>query len=715
MRTRTIHRLNMIIITVLLISTSNVYSQALKTPLNQNTLDILTNEISGQMIYNNEVLLAGAPWVRDREEFTGTFYESQKIYEIAKKYGIETVSLERHPRSSTFDYPVVGEFWLLEPEKRLIARLGADAALVARGSQTADFAGELIYIPPLSPEKIEQMITAGIQPEYNGKIALMWSHARGNTARALDAAGLKGVVSFSSRDRYLDPNQVVYGSGTYSGENLKAGLSVSWRQWSELFEDIETGKKPVVRCKTEVETYQDKFETVYAWIPGTEPDKKGIVFSAHLFEGYLKRGANDNMSGCVIQLEILRALTKLIKDGVLPQPRRTIYFVWPNEISGTYEFISRNTGLPGKWSANINMDMCGESLRKNNGLMTMSECPNHLPSYLDGLTESILNYVWRTNDIVYLPDSPRGRQGGQYFPKPMMEKNGTTDAFRYFIHTATGGSDHICFNNSSVAVPGIELFTWPDQWYHADTDTPDKSDPTQMKRIAFIGAASAWAAANCTDSVLKGLIDVTSEFGYSRIAEREHPKALGYIENASAEDIQFQTNRAFNLIDLAFKREIGALKSIEEVYTGSEHAQRLLGNRISQWEFHRESLQKQLIEYAGIIAKQQDIKAPRAPKMTSLEKRYNKVFPAIHPEVYAKQFSLNGSERYQVYLNENPDVFRELGIGRAHSRSILNFINGKNSITEIRNHVSAETGEEIQLENVARYIEILKEMQWVDY
>ena len=65
-----------------------------------------------------------------------------------------------------------------------------------------------------------------------------------------------------------------------------------------------------------------------------------------------------------------------------------------------------------------------------------------------------MNYVWRTNDIVYLADSPRGRPGGQYFPLPLWEKNGSLDAFRYFIHEATGGSDHVCFNNPSVGRPG---------------------------------------------------------------------------------------------------------------------------------------------------------------------------------------------------------------------------------------------------------------------
>ncbi len=140
-----------------------VFSQALKTPLSQEILTILTNEISGQFIFNNEVLLAGAPWIRGENEFSDTFYESGKIYEIAKSYGIETVELMRQVREGTFEYPVEGEFWVVEPDQRLIARLGADAALVARGSQTCDVTGELVYIPPLEKEAIDAMMAAGEQ------------------------------------------------------------------------------------------------------------------------------------------------------------------------------------------------------------------------------------------------------------------------------------------------------------------------------------------------------------------------------------------------------------------------------------------------------------------------------------------------------------------------------------------------------------------------
>ncbi len=75
----------------------------LKTPLPQDILTLLANELSGQIIFNNEIILAGAPWIRDEKEFTGTFYESQRIYDIARSYGIKTVKLVRYPRDRTFD------------------------------------------------------------------------------------------------------------------------------------------------------------------------------------------------------------------------------------------------------------------------------------------------------------------------------------------------------------------------------------------------------------------------------------------------------------------------------------------------------------------------------------------------------------------------------------------------------------------------------------
>ncbi len=691
-------------------------SMVLKTPLPPEILNLLANEVSGQIIFNNLVKLAGAPWLRDEQEFTDTFYESGTIYQLVRSYGIETTRLDRYKSGGTFEYAVKGEFWTLKPDKRLVARLEADAALVSRGSAEVDITADLIYIPPLDKEKIKQLVDGGPHDKTNGKIALMWNHANRETAKALDAAGIKGVITFAAQERYFDPDQVLYSGGTYGGfANLKFGFTISWRQWSELLEDLERGTPVTVQCKTKLNRYPNRFEFVFSSIPGTEPDKKGVVFTAHLFEGYTKRGANDNMSGCVVQLEILRALSKLIAEGGLPQPRRTVYFLWPNEISGTYEFIRQNPGFLDKLSIDINMDMVGEGLRKNNGIFTMSECPNHLPSFLDGLADSIMNYVWRTNDIVYLNDSPRGRMGGQYFPRPMWEKNGSKDAFRYFTHVATGGSDHICFNNAMVAVPGIEFFTWPDQWYHTDADTPDKADPTELKRVAFIGAACAWAAANCSDEVLPGLLDAVASFGLARVGKRELPTAYRSVNAADAKTLTAVVNRAMNLAQFACDREAEAVVSIKDIFSGSSAAALLVDNHKSQWDIYGKSLAGQILSYGQIRAKQLKVADFRQPVPDTLEKQYAQFLPALHSDVKGKEFSLESSERYKKFLEKNPDALKDLSLDVGQRRFVLNYINGKRSVVKIRNAVMAETGRDVDFNALVKYLEFLKALGWIVY
>ncbi len=719
-----------------------------KTPLKQEVLNLLANEISGQVMANNMMRLAGAPWLRDLSEFTATLYETQRIYDLVRSYGIETTRIERSTRDGKADYPIEGELWVTEPDKRLIARLDADPALVASGSSTADVTAELAYVPPVNEEQLKALL-ASSGDKFKGKIILMWSHTR-NAAlvKLLDGAGIQGVIAFNSQDRYLDPNQVLYSGGSYKNPSLKIGMTVSWRQWSELLEDVQRGQKVVVRARARVESVPDKFEAVYSWIPGTEPDAKGVIFTAHLFEGIVKRGANDDMSGCVVQLEILRALNRLIASGQLPRPRRTIYFLWPFEISGTYEFIKQHPGFADRLSGNLNMDMVGEALRKNNGLMTMSECPDHLPCYIDGLAKSVMNYVWRTNDIVYLPDAPAGRPGGQFFPRPMAEKLGSTDAFRFFIHRATGGSDHVCFNNPSVGVPGIELFTWPDQWYHADADTPDKADPTQMKRIGFIGAAMAWVAANATDEVVAPLADAVSDFGYARVAERELPRALALVENADAAGLDAAVAKAVIVADFGVDREVGALRSIGDIYTASPAAKTAVNNKVQQWELYRAGLRAQIAGFARLRGTQLGIApAPAKPStagaqgsrapvgqgfpstrqsgprslgagslaVTAAEKKYDAVIPAIAPGIRGKEFSLQTYDKYAVHLKANPDAVKKTGLAPNLAARLLNYVNGKRSVLRIRNCVIGETGQDVTLESVVAYLDLLKNVGWITY
>ena len=687
-------------------------SDPLKTPLPPDVLLMLADEIRGQEAFNNLVKLAGAPWKRLPEELSGesNFYESQELYRMVRAYGIETVRLDRYEAPGTFVYPLEGE---LSVGGSRIARIPADPALVASGSQTADAAGTLIYVPQLPEDQIPmlEMAMSAAPDQYRGAIALMWSHPRGALFEALDRAGVSAVISFNSRERYFDPDQVVYSRGSYGeGESLRLGMTVSWRQWSEMLEDVQSGAQLQVEARAVVEEYPNRYETVYAWIPGTEPELPGVVYTGHLFEGYTKRGTNDNMGGPAIQLEILRALHDLIEAGKLPQPRRTLHFIWPNEISGTYEFLKRDPALLDRLSININMDMVSEALRKNNGLFTMSETPPHLASFFDGLAHSVLNYVWRTNDIVYLPDSPRGRPGGQYFPRPLWEKNGTKDAFRFFIHEATGGSDHIVFNNPSVGIPGIEFFTWPDQWYHADSDTPDKGDPTEMRRVAFIGATSAWVSANLEDQMVSDLLDVVSDFGYNRVAERGIPKAMEVLEGGRAGDRVGSAAAALNVMEAAVARERDALRSIHDIHSGSQGARDLVDQALASWDAYGEALAGFILE-TGSLGGEGSL---RIPEITAEEQAFDDIVPRLAAGIRGREFNMGQYDRAQEYFQEHPGVVGEIGLSNGQTRHILNYVNGQRSVLTIKKRVAAETGEGITVDQVARYLGVLEEIGWIE-
>ena len=181
----------------------------------------------------------------------------------------------------------------------------------------------------------------------------------------------------------------------------------------------------------------------------------------------------------------------------------------------------------------------------------------------------------------------------------MWEKNGSRDAFRFFIHEATGGSDHIVFNNASVGVPGIEFFTWPDQWYHADTDTPDKGDPTEMKRVAFIGAATAWSSAHLTDEMLPDLLDAVSDFGYNRVAERGIPRALEVLGDADRSIRRLRRSRPSTIVEAAVERERDAVRSIRRIYTGSSAAEDMVEKALASWQAYGGSLRDFMLDEAS--------------------------------------------------------------------------------------------------------------------
>lgn len=66
-------------------------------------------------------------------------------------------------------------------------------------------------------------------------------------------------------------------------------------------------------------------------------------------------------------------------------------------------------------------------------------------------------------------------------------------------------------------------------------------------------------------------------------------------------------------------------------------------------------------------------------------------------------------------MEANPDFNKDLKVDRGQQRSIMNYINGRRSVTTIRSCVVAESGKELDFENLLKYLNFLKTIKWITY
>jgi hypothetical protein len=205
-----------------------------------------------------------------------------------------------------------------------------------------------------------------------------------------------------------------------------------------------------------------------------------IAFSCHL--DHQRPGANDNASGCVTILEVARTLQKLISEGKLARPARTIRFIWPPEIEGTVTLLNAKPELAKRIKAAIHMDMVGGG-PETKAVFHVTRGPMSLPSFVHDVAWAFAEFV---NEESY-KFAATGKT--EY---PFVAPEGGKEPLRAEYSAFTMGSDHDVYQDSSFGIPAIYLNDWPDRYIHTNFDTAANIDPTKLKRAAFIGAASGY-------------------------------------------------------------------------------------------------------------------------------------------------------------------------------------------------------------------------------
>ncbi|MHB8055865.1 MAG: M28 family metallopeptidase, partial [Candidatus Aminicenantales bacterium] len=641
-----------------------------RTILPLSVLKDIINEASGDLALQNEIYLSGVNRNRLPEEYVNGYFETKFILDRLHEYGISDCRIIDLPTDGPLTWDAEsGELWIVKPALRKIADLKDIAASLCSGSATMDVTAALVYVGPGNQEKYY----AG--KDVKGKIVLVNGSPGWARRLAVDKFGAAGIVAYDSSHPEFDPDEVGWeGLGWDEGAATKTiGFMISKRQGTDLRDQLERGIAVEVRAKAVTSMVPYKEQMVEAWIAGTEIPDEELVFSAHVSEGWAKQGANDNVSGCVSLLETARTLHRLIADKKIPPPRRSVRFVFVPEISGTMDYLKMFPDVAARFFADINEDMVGEGLIKNQSMLTLVQTPWSMPSYLNDVVAEIYEWVGTTQ---------RNNEGAEAY-LPIWGAAGSRDPFYYVLDPFSGGSDHVIFI-SDAHVPAILMCVWPDQWYHTSGDTPDKSDATQLKRAVFIGAASAVFLAGAGPAEAETLISEVGGRALDRIG-RAKIKAERMVRDAASERLFEVYKTADNYAAMSLAREIDTLESVRFFVKGE-----------SDLEARLEAGKKALADFGGPIAsgiealyadrcREKGI-SPKKIELSPEEIRLTGIIPV--PTALMKP--VFDERAFSVKRREAKDI-PSYNLLRAE-REVRSFIDGKRSILQIRNAVSAEMG-----------------------
>jgi hypothetical protein len=323
--------------------------------------------------------------------------------------------------------------------------------------------------------------------DLRGKLVLTSAQPEAVANAAVTKGGAAGIVSWAQNQRsawWGEDESLIRWGHLSTWEDTAFAFMVSPAQARAWQARLAKGERVRLRAQVEAGRSAGAYLIPTGVIPGKDRAKE-IVFSCHM--DHPSPGANDNASGCAGILEVARTLSRLIADGRLPKPERTIRFIWPCEIECTIALLNAGPEFAKRTLATIHLDMIGGNTEITKGTLKVEGSPPSLPSFVSDVGFAIARWV----DGQSLSHANTGEAS-----YPLLDADGTKQPLRAQIGGFSEGSDHQVWAEGSWRVPVIYLADWPDLYIHTQKDVPGNIDTTKLKRAMFIAAASAWALAN---------------------------------------------------------------------------------------------------------------------------------------------------------------------------------------------------------------------------
>jgi hypothetical protein len=664
-------------VTILALTMTGV-ALAQKPPLlAEQDVAALANEVSGDTAKRN---LEGIARFHRQRGSQGYHKAAELVAERLRAYGLSDVTILQFPADGKIFYGTQrsrpawdaekGDLTEIRNGKELepkIASFAREAVSLAEDSESADVTAELVDVG----EGTAESDYAG--KDVKGKLVLVSTQPGGVQDLAVGKFGAVGIVSYAQNQKtaWWGENQdaIRWGHLNTFSTNKTFAFMVSLRIAHTFQARLKKGEKIELHAAVKAGQHPGYYEVVTATIPGSDPKLKEeeIVFSCHL--DHQQPGANDNASGCATILEVARTLQKLLTEGKLTRPACTIRLVFPPEIEGTLVLLNAKPDLARRIKAVVHMDMVGGG-PETKAVFHVTRGPMSLPSFVHDVAWAFAEFV--------------NEQSYQYAATckaayPLLSPEGGKEPLRAEFSAYTMGSDHDVYQDSSFGIPAIYLNDWPDRFIHTNLDTPANIDPTKLKRVAFIGAASGYFLAGMekdTAQVVLAAIDAARLLRWNSVQLRSY---------------QLSDDEAGNFIRQSLNFDFGVYQSIKQIVPQSI--------TLGELTFERFAAIKIILDRAGtpdpatgaglLVFRRK--KQPTGP-MTAFGYDY---FEAE----WAKQ-----AHTTKPKLLEYEGLW---GSGDEYAYEVLNFADGKRNAQQIRDAVSTEYGP-VPLEMVLEYLKALE-------
>lgn len=500
-----------------------------------------------------------------------------------------------------------------------------------------------------------------------GKLVLTSSQPESVVERAVGELGAAGIISYAPNQRSAwwkeDDRLVRWGHLDSFPKTKSFGFMISLGEARKLQQRLERGEEIVLHAEVDASHQNGEYGFATAAIRGTDKAGEEIHFTCHL--DHPRPGANDNASGCVSILETARALNNLVKEGILPRPSRTIRFLWPAEIEGSIIYLSQHEDTS-RIKANIHMDMVGGGpITKS--IFRISGGPISVPSFISDLGHEVGHFVNEQTEAF---------ASGATVDFPLNAPEGGKEPLMALMEDLDMGSDHDVFFEGTWAKPGLYLHDWPDRYIHTNYDLAANIDPTKLKRASFIGAVSAWFLANMTDDDVPAVLEMLERNALRRSGDLLQKRAaLDGVDQIATSDIHFAVERR-------------KVHSVETFATLTE-------------DDHKAAM--------GFIGELQKLVAvPQIANIGGVNR--NDTVYERNVDVQGPMGAFGYSYLADKYGSEKTSALRlrrYAGNGGQYAYEALNFVDGRRTVSDIRDWLTTELGP-VPLDIVEEYLAALE-------